>query len=413
MTNTNPISSRALFARAEARTSFEETIVTNTRRDTRAQSVLEQDPRLGNGGVGAFPTLSLELFLEKAGSLRIAGFNWPRNAEKLGAIALLRPAVGSLDIIERSMTYQRIRHRLRTGRPLVLDADSGASLRARGVELDVPGTLGQLLRERPSAVLSHHEAEVASRVDIISALSADTTPRALAEVGMQHRAAQLTGRALELAFEAAADSPRPVAVAGLLGSDMVGPMVADRLHEELMEHAARLSVSGSELIIARGQGSRIGLMAAVVAAARTELPTWAVVECGVDGELDGGRISDLLRSLRDAGATTVLFEVPSVAVGLIELERTRAIVEELDLEAGVLLAASESAVRGFEEPTSEPEAWADRALDLTLAGARVVGGGAGTTETHTRALALALGSLHPSVATTRSDTELDGGPRDW
>jgi 5-methyltetrahydrofolate--homocysteine methyltransferase len=311
------------------------------------------------------------------------------------------------------MTYERIRYRLRHGRPLVLDADSGASLRARGVELDVPGTLGLLLRERPNAVRSHHEAEVASRVDILSALSADTTPRALAEVGMQHRSAQLTGRALELAFEAAADAPRPVAVAGLLGSDMVGPMVADRLHEELLEHAARLSASGSELIIARGQGSRIGLMAAVVAAARTDLPTWAVVECGMGSELDGSRLLELLRSLRDAGTTTVLFEVPSVVLGLMELERSRSTIEELDLDAGVLLAASESAVRGFDEPTSEPEVWADRALDLTIAGARVVGGGAGTTEAHTRALARALGSLHPSVATTRSDTELDGGPGDW
>lgn len=311
------------------------------------------------------------------------------------------------------MSFERIRHRLSQGRPLVLDADSGASLRARGVELDMPGTLGVLLRERPEDVLRHHQAEVASRVDVISALTGDTTPRALAEVGMQHRSAQLTGRALDLAFDVAQDAPKPTGVAGVLGSDMVGPVAADRLHEELTEHAARLRVSGSELVIARGQGSRIGLMAAVVAAAQTELPIWAVLEYSAGSELEHRALGEVFDSLRQAGTTVVLFEVPSVTVGLRELERAQPALEASGLVPGVLLAASDQALRGFVDPTAEPEQWADHALDLSLAGARVLGGGAGTTEAHTQALALALGSLHPSVATSRSDTELDRGPSGW
>jgi methionine synthase I (cobalamin-dependent) len=311
------------------------------------------------------------------------------------------------------MSFDRIRHRLSQGRPLVLDADSGASLRARGVELDMPGTLGVLLRERPDEVIRHHLAEVASRVDVITALTADTTPRALAEVGMQHRSAQLTGRALDLAIDVARDAPKPTGVAGMLGSDMVGPVAADRLHEELTEHAARLRVSGSELVIARGQGSRIGLMAAVVAAAQTELPIWAVLECHIGNELEHRSLGEVLDSLREAGTTVVLFEVPSVTVGLRELERAQSALEASGLVPGVLLAASDQSVRGFVDPTTEPEQWADHALDLSLAGARVLGGGAGTTEAHTQALAFALGSLHPSVATTRSDTELDRGPSGW
>ncbi len=308
------------------------------------------------------------------------------------------------------MSFDRISQRLRRGRPLVLDADSGASFRARGVELDLPGTLGLLLRENTDEVLSHHLSEVESRVDILSALTADTTPRALAEVGMQHRAAQLTGRAVELASEAAQASRRPLGIAGVLGSDMVGPMAADRVHEELLEHAARLQAAGPELVIARGQGSRLGLMAAVIAAAQTELPTWAVLECAPDRELSGGLLSELLATLRDAGTSVVLFEVPTIATGLYELERARLALEASGLIPGVLLAASDSAIRGFVDPTSEPEQWAENALDLCAAGARVIGGGAGTTEAHTRALALALGSLHPSVAAQRPDTEIDPNP---
>src|SRR6187402_3565756 len=182
------------------------------------------------------------------------------------------------------MSFELLRTRLLAGRPLVLDADTGASFRARGVLLSSPGTLGQLLRERPSEVESHYLAEIESRVDVLSALTADTTPRALAEVGMEHRSAQLTGRAVELALDAVRDNGKPIAVAGVLGSDMVSPIAADRLHEELTEHAARLAAAGCELLVARGQGSRLGLMAAVVAASRTELPTWAVLECGLAGD---------------------------------------------------------------------------------------------------------------------------------
>jgi methionine synthase I (cobalamin-dependent) len=312
------------------------------------------------------------------------------------------------------MSFELIRKRLLEGRPLVLDSDTGASFRARGVQLSSPGALGQLLRERQSEVEAHYCAEIDSRVDVLSALTADTTPRALSEVGMEHRAAQLTSRAVELALAAAQDSGRPVAVAGVLGSDMVSPMAADRLHEELTEHAARLGAAGCELLLARGQGSRLGLMAAVVAASRTELPTWAVVECGLAGDsVIEGNPHELVEALAEAGASTLLFEVPHIEVGLRQLERFRSALEAHQVFPGVLLAASESAVRGFDDPLSDPEHWVERALDLSLGGARVIGGGAGTTEAHTRALALALGSLHPSVPARRSDTELDRGPGNW
>jgi methionine synthase I (cobalamin-dependent) len=312
------------------------------------------------------------------------------------------------------MSFELIRKRLVEGRPLVLDSDTGASFRARGVLLSSPGALGQLLRERPTEVAAHYQAEIDCRVDVLSALTADTTPRALSEVGMEHRAAQLTGRAVELALEAARDLGRPVAIAGVLGSDMVSPMAADRLHEELTEHAARLGAAGCELLLARGQGSRLGLMAAVVAASRTELPTWAVVECGLAGDgVVEGNPHELVEALAEAGASTLLFEVPQIEVGLRQLERFRNALEAHGVFPGVLLAASESAVRGFDDPLSDPEHWVERALDLSLGGARVIGGGAGTTEAHTRALALALGSLHPSVPARRSDTELDRGPGNW
>jgi hypothetical protein len=298
------------------------------------------------------------------------------------------------------MSFDQIRYRLESGRPLVMDADNAASLRARGVELDVPGALGQLLRESAGHVSAHYRAEVASRVDVLTALTADTTPRALAEVGMQHRAAALTALALELAFEASAQQTWPIAIAGVLGSDMVGPVASDRLEAELAEHALRLHAAAAELIIARGQGSRFGLLSAVSAASRTRVPTWAVVEH--DPEAKGGALAgDLAAELARAGASVVLYEVPSVEVGLSELAEGRAALAAAGLKAGVLLAASADAVRGFAEHSADLAGWVERALDLAEAGARVIGGGAGTTESHTRTLSAALGALHPSSPPAR------------
>lgn len=287
------------------------------------------------------------------------------------------------------VAFEKLEARLRGGRPLVLDADTCASFRTRGTLLDLPGAVGRLLRSEPELVLEHYRAEVRSRVDVLTALTADTTPRALAEVGMQHRSARLTGLAVELAFEAAAESPRPIAVAGVLGSELVSALAEERNREELIEHAQRLATAGCELVIARGLGSLRSLVHAVAAASETGLPTWAVVEC----DRDTGALSEPTAALAErllmAGATVVLFEVTRV-------EHARDRLDSLeDVCAGALLAASAGSLRGFDDALSAR--WVEEATRLEASGARVIGGGAGTTETHTAALSSALGAIHPSI----------------
>jgi 5-methyltetrahydrofolate--homocysteine methyltransferase len=152
-------------------------------------------------------------------------------------------------------------------------------------------------------------------------------------------------------------------------------------------------------------------MTAVVAAASTDLPTWAVIECQASADLGSmGPVTPLIEGLQKAGATAVIFEVPSIDLGIELLDRAAASICAEGLFAGVLLAASSDSVRGFPDVESLPMSWAERALDLDLHGARVIGGGAGTTEAHTAALARALGIVHPSLPMTRSDTELDHSP---
>ncbi|MBI3200192.1 MAG: homocysteine S-methyltransferase family protein [Myxococcales bacterium] len=298
------------------------------------------------------------------------------------------------------MSFDRVRSRLASGRPLVTDADTPACFRARGAAIDSPGAVGQLLRSRPDAVLEHYRAEVRSRVTILTALTADTTPRALAEVGMEHRAALLTGIAVELALDAAREAERPVAVAGVLGSELVAALQPNRMSDELAEHALRIVAAGVELILARGQGSRLELMAAVGAAAETGLPTWASVECLPGGALaHGGRLTELCDDLTEAGAGALLFEVSSIDDALSLLAQCREIGSALS--PGVLLSAGPESVRGFPTPDVDPVRWAARALELDSGGARIIGGGAGTTEAYTRALMEELTALHPSIPASR------------
>ncbi len=287
------------------------------------------------------------------------------------------------------MTYAKIRHRLHEGRPLVVDSDVAASLGARGVCLDEPGSLGAVLHHDTASVRAHHVADLACRVDVLSALTADTTPRSLAESGMEHRSARLTSRALDLASEAAAFAKRAVAIAGVLGSDQVTATSRGRFEEETDEHAARIAVGGAELIIVRGMGSRLDRIFAVAAAAGRDMPTWAVID---DHLMDGDHL-ELITSIADAGAEAVLFEVKSVDEGLQKLSALKALGGAV--VPGALLSAAPDAMRGFPCPLFS--SWVDRVVELTDAGARIVGGGSGTTEAHTRALTTRLGLLHPSL----------------
>lgn len=288
--------------------------------------------------------------------------------------------------------------RLAAGRPLLVSADPEASFRVRGVALRPPASIGRLLREQPSAASEHYQQEILAGVDVLAALTAVTLPRALSQIGMPFRAAALTGAAVELALLAAAGAPRPIAVAGVLGSSEVAPTTADRITEDLAMHAARLAAAGCELLLARGYGppspepglSRLARRAAVVSAAATQLPTWAVLELGENGATaDGESIEDAARAAVDAGAEVVLLEVPTLACAPALLERARRVVP--GVAVGVAPGAPE--VDGAAaDPAAETaiEAWAHGAQRLGESGARVLGGGPGTTARHLAALAALL-----------------------
>jgi 5-methyltetrahydrofolate--homocysteine methyltransferase len=262
-------------------------------------------------------------------------------------------------------------------------------LRAKGAAVEGVAALGRLVREQPSVLAALHEAEVTAGADVLVALTADTIPVALNHIGMAFRTAALTRGAVDLALDASKLGARPIAVAGVLGNAWVQIASAERAEDECSMHAVRLVTAGCDLIIARGfpgaPGAgfeRLSRRIAIVSAVATRVPTWALIEAGsAERGASGEPLDSLAAEVLDAGAELVLLDVPNVEVGVGALKRVEAV--RLGVRAGVLLGASSS------DPAAI-EAWAQGAKALADAGARAIGGGAGTTPEHVAALANAL-----------------------
>ncbi|MBK8256389.1 MAG: homocysteine S-methyltransferase family protein [Polyangiaceae bacterium] len=247
--------------------------------------------------------------------------------------------------------------------------------------------MGRLVRERPVQVMRHYEHEVAAGVEVLCALTSETMPRALAQVGMAFRAAALTGSAIEMAMEAAAQAGRPVAVAGMLGGRTGAALAPDRVAEECAMHAARLAAAGCEIIVACSVGpfaSKLGRISAVISASALRLPTWALVEVKDGHTSDGEDLGECAKSVVDSGAQLVLFDVSDEHAGLDAMDRTASTLG--DAQPGVLLA----------DPHGDPELWAESAKRLIVGGAHVIGGGTGTTTDHVSALHRRLRTPRPT-----------------
>lgn len=288
--------------------------------------------------------------------------------------------------------------RLDAGLPLVIGGDAASGLLANGANLEGVAPLGRLVREHASVVTDYYGQEIVAGADVLLALTDETMPRALAQIGMAFRSAALTGTAIELALDAVSGSKRRVAVAGLLGSRWIAPVLAERMTEEYAMHATRLSTSGCEVILARGVSpeafqhgtalARTSRLVAIASACATHLPTWAVLETK-DGEhlVDGDSVEDAVRSAGESGANAVLFDVPTEAAGQAAL----GLATRLGVRAGVFLAASPEARHGVPAVGALTDGWVAACRQLVDAGARIIGGGAGSTLSHLSGLSQIFG----------------------
>jgi S-methylmethionine-dependent homocysteine/selenocysteine methylase len=251
----------------------------------------------------------------------------------------------------------------------------GSELERRGLELDLPLWSARALVEAPETVLAIHRENVEAGADILTANTFRTQARAVGE-----RASELTGRAVELAREAARSAPRVVFVAGSVAplEDCYRPdlVPADaELERDHREHAEHLAESGVDLLLVETVNGVRELLAAAAAASATGLPV--VVSAVTNGRgclLSGESLEAAARAVRPSGPAAFGVNCADPAGISREIERIR--------ESGVPIVAYGNVLSTREDP----DTYARAAAGWIDAGAAIVGGCCGTTPGHTRAL---------------------------
>ncbi len=275
---------------------------------------------------------------------------------------------------------KRLRDRLATGPPLLLDGATGTELERLGIPSELPLWSARGLIEAPETVLAIHRAYAAAGAQALTANTFRTQRRTLDAAGQGHRAGELTARAVALAREAA--SQHGIFV---LGS---APPLEDCFHPERVpddsalarehaEHARHLVEGGVDAILVETMNTIREAVAAVRAARECEAPVLAsFVPREPARLLSGEPLGEAIDAIAGLGP---------LAVGVNCLP-PRAVPPCLgDLQRSGLPFLVYANLIGPGEERS-PAEYAGCATDWIRAGARIVGGCCGTRPEHIRAL---------------------------
>jgi S-methylmethionine-dependent homocysteine/selenocysteine methylase len=275
---------------------------------------------------------------------------------------------------------KRLRERLATGPPLVLDGATGTELERLGIPSELPLWSARALIEFPEAVLGIHRAYAAAGAQALTANTFRTQRRTLEKAGRPDRAGELTNRAVTLAREAASES----------GSFVLGsaPPLEDCFHPERVpedatlvqehgEHARNLAAAGVDAVLVETMNAIREAVAAVRAARDCGTPVLASFVCrGGARLLSGEPLDEAVGAVADLGSLAVGVNcLPAAAVPACLGVLQRA--EPPFLVYANLIGPGEE--RSPEEYARLAESWIE-------AGARIVGGCCGTRPDHIRAL---------------------------
>jgi S-methylmethionine-dependent homocysteine/selenocysteine methylase len=222
---------------------------------------------------------------------------------------------------------------------VIFDGGLTHALQKLGFVPPVPLGSGAALREMPESLSAVHRAYVAAGVHVIRANTARTTPRVLRKVGYEYRAAALTNRAVDLAFETVQEVPGSVAVAGVMfpleGREDPDETPPDGvLHEEHGAQAQRLFAAGCDALYLESMPTMREAVAATAAAVRVGLPTFTSFAVGSDLRLiSGDDLSLAARAVRAAGADVVCV---NGGASLGEAERAAGVIEQAGVPWGCL-----------------------------------------------------------------------------
>ena len=265
---------------------------------------------------------------------------------------------------------------------ILLDGATGTELGRRGVDTRTPLFSAQaLLTEQGLATLRQIHAEYArAGAQVITANTFRTNPR---KAGTRWK--ELTRLAVEAARSAGARVAGSIApVEDCYLPELRPPReVALREHREL---ARALAEAGCDLLLVDTAAAADEGLAAVEAAAGTDLPVWVAAMAMPDGRMrDGSDLREFFRQAASLGARAALLNcIPceGVDIGLEAAAQSGipfgayAHMGEVDPDAGWPVT-----------PVLPPEEYAARAASWLERGATIFGGCCGTTPAHIAALA--------------------------
>ena len=287
---------------------------------------------------------------------------------------------------------KRFLERLRSGRPLLLDAAMGTELQRHDASTTLPLWSARTLLDDPELVWTIHGDEVAAGAEIVTANTFRTHARTLAKAGLEARAGELSARAVRLAHQAASAPGREIFVAGSLSplEDCYRPDLVPEPEAVKREHAAQarfLAEAGVDLILAETHNSIREAAAATRAAKATGVPV--IVSLVTDGAgrlLSGESLEDAAAALGPLAPAAIGINCVPAARLAEDLERLAAAAPGTPLIAyGNLGLPSDDSGWSFTEDLA-PQDYAAEAERWIALGARIVGGCCGTTAEHTRAL---------------------------
>lgn len=283
---------------------------------------------------------------------------------------------------------------------MLLDGATGTELGRRGVDLSPPLWSAHALLNVPELLEQVHREYLEAGADAITTCTFRTHPRTLAKLGMEDRAEELTGRAVEIARRVRDEVNRDAKVLGSVAplEDCYTPEHAPREDICRYEHERMIKSlidAGVDMVLIETMGTLREAEAAADAAREQATGRWMINFLtqgeGRPGELISGEsLVDLLPTLHDAWAVGVNCLPAPAAAGDVKLLR-HLLPDNVRISCYANTGKQHSDAGWTATDAEDPERYAAYAEQWVEAGANVVGGCCGTTPATIAAMARMLG----------------------
>ncbi len=283
----------------------------------------------------------------------------------------------------------------------ILDGAMGTELQRRGQRTLLPLWSAHALINTPDLTRQIHSEYVLAGAEVLTANTFRTSRYTLAKTNMEHQAAALTYRAVQLAREAAASAPRSkkIRIAGSIAplEDCYRPGLAptdDILRREHHAQAGLLADAGVDLILVETQNNIREARIAAQAALAQRMPVWVSL-CPKDGQtlFSGEPLREAVRTIAGLKPEAILVNCcpPPIA-----RDAVRVLTEEWDGPWGAYPnfgIPEDETDSNFAESLS-PAKFAEWGMEIVSDGAQIIGGCCGTRVAHIAEFATDLRKPH-------------------